>query len=266
MAPPSSQDEVYTVLYVGKNGEFAGVLLLYSKMQYGAAKALDAIGEIGIRRIILADAERQDLKKHADILLFEREKVLQEFKKGAKIKAMTVTEKRIANSDIVGVAFGEGDIRFSQPIVCNLLYSLLLGRRVYARIRAACAASFVLTSAFAVLCALGLSVSPISLSLALLFPLLFCVKLSDTVLPDFTFSEEEDMFGKVNYTMKINGMSCTHCSARVKTALESLRGVSANVSLEEKTAHIKCPASTTAEALAKAVTDVGFTVVSTERV
>ena len=66
--------------------------------------------------------------------------------------------------------------------------------------------------------------------------------------------------------MKINGMSCTHCSARVKTALESLRGVSAKVSLEEKTAHIKCPASTTAETLEKAVTDVGFTVVSTERV
>ena len=78
--------------------------------------------------------------------------------------------------------------------------------------------------------------------------------------------EDTDMFGKVNYTMQIKGMSCAHCSARVKTALESLRGVSADVSLEEKTARIKCPASMDAEKLAAAVTEVGFTVVSVERV
>ena len=74
------------------------------------------------------------------------------------------------------------------------------------------------------------------------------------------------MFKKANYTININGMSCTHCSARVKTALESLRGVSAEVSLEEKNARVKCPVSMSEETLAKAVSDVGFTVVSVERV
>ncbi len=78
--------------------------------------------------------------------------------------------------------------------------------------------------------------------------------------------EEPEMFGKINYTMKIDGMNCTHCSARVKTALESLRGVSADISLEEKLARIKCPASMDAEKLTAAVTEVGFTVVSVERV
>ncbi len=257
---------MYTVLYVAKNREFAGLMLLYSKMYYGAAAALDAIGELGIRRIILADGERQDLKKHSDILLFEREKVLQEFKKGAKIKAMTVTEKRIANADIVGVVTGEGDVLFSQPFAYNLLCTLIFGRKAYSRIKAASVAAFALSFVFAAFVALDIAFSPLVLALAVSFPLLFCLGISNTVLPDFTFSEEEDMFGKVNYTMKINGMSCTHCSARVKTALETLRGVSADVSLEEKTARIKCPASTSAETLAKAVTDVGFTVVSTERV
>lgn len=78
--------------------------------------------------------------------------------------------------------------------------------------------------------------------------------------------EETEMFGKVNYTMKIEGMNCTHCSARVKTALETLRGVSADISLEEKLARIKCPASLDAEKLTAAVTEVGFTVVSVDRV
>ena len=74
------------------------------------------------------------------------------------------------------------------------------------------------------------------------------------------------MFGKVHYTMKIDGMSCTHCSARVKTALETLRGTSAEISLDEKTARVKCPASLGAEALTKAVTEAGYTVLSCERV
>lgn len=78
--------------------------------------------------------------------------------------------------------------------------------------------------------------------------------------------EEEAMFGKVNYTMKIEGMNCAHCSARVKTALESLRGVSAKISLEEKLARVKCPASMEAQKLSDAVTEVGFAVVSVERV
>ena len=78
--------------------------------------------------------------------------------------------------------------------------------------------------------------------------------------------EDTDMFGKVHYTMKVGGMNCAHCSARVKTALESLRGVSADVSLEEKTVRIKCPASLDPEKLTAAVTEVGFTVSSVERV
>ena len=66
--------------------------------------------------------------------------------------------------------------------------------------------------------------------------------------------------------MKIDGMNCAHCSARVKSALEEIKGVSAKISLEEKTARIKCSAKTTAEELANAVSGVGFTVVSTEKV
>lgn len=74
------------------------------------------------------------------------------------------------------------------------------------------------------------------------------------------------MFGKVNYTIRVEGMSCSHCAAHVKTALESIRGVSANVVLEEKVAHVKCPASLDAQKLSAAVTDAGFTVAAVERV
>ena len=59
-------------------------------------------------------------------------------------------------------------------------------------------------------------------------------------------------------TMKIEGMMCAHCSGRVEKALNDLPGVTATVNLEAGTATVKGEASD--EALAKAVTDAGYTV------
>ena len=65
-------------------------------------------------------------------------------------------------------------------------------------------------------------------------------------------------------TMKINGMMCPHCQAAVKKALEGFEGVQADVNLEDKAAYIKAPENTDKDALAKAVADAGYEVVSVE--
>ncbi|MBQ8837457.1 MAG: cation transporter [Clostridia bacterium] len=257
----------YTPLYVAKNDVFLGVMLFYGKPAFAAAETLDAIYELGIRRILLTDREREDLKAHFDILLTEREKVLQELKKGAKIKAMTVTEAPIAKADVVAVTFPCEGADITVNSLQSVMTALIIGRKALALIKLAVTLSLLSSLTFAVFAALGMFFFPLLSMAVTALPLAACIGASHIKIPQFTSSEEDNMlFGKVNYTMKIQGMSCSHCSARVKSALESLRGVSATVSLEEKLAHIKCPASTTAETLAKAVTDVGFTVVSTERV
>lgn len=74
-----------------------------------------------------------------------------------------------------------------------------------------------------------------------------------------TKKEETEMI-----TMKINGMMCPHCQAAVKKALEGFEGVQADVSLEDKAAYIEAPENTDRDALAKAVTDAGYEVVSVE--
>ena len=61
-------------------------------------------------------------------------------------------------------------------------------------------------------------------------------------------------------TVKIEGMMCAHCSGRVEKALNDLPGVTAKVNLEAGTATVTGEASD--EALTKAVTDAGYTVVS----
>ena len=62
-------------------------------------------------------------------------------------------------------------------------------------------------------------------------------------------------------TLKINGMMCPHCEATVKTALESIDGVtSAEVSHESGTAVVTLSKEVSEDILKKAVVDKGYTV------
>ncbi|WP_252723099.1 heavy-metal-associated domain-containing protein [Treponema phagedenis] len=59
-------------------------------------------------------------------------------------------------------------------------------------------------------------------------------------------------------TIKIEGMSCGHCSARVEKALNALEGVTATVNLEKKEATVQYPESIGIDSLKKAITDAGY--------
>ncbi|MDR1930224.1 MAG: cation transporter [Treponema sp.] len=60
-------------------------------------------------------------------------------------------------------------------------------------------------------------------------------------------------------TIAIGGMSCDHCAAHVRKALEDLDGVSsAKVSLKGKNAVVKHEDSVKLEALKAAVTGAGY--------
>ena len=63
-------------------------------------------------------------------------------------------------------------------------------------------------------------------------------------------------------TMKIEGMMCMHCSARVESVLNAIEGVSAKVDLEKKCAVVTLSAEVSDDVLRKAVTDAGYEVVA----
>lgn len=66
-------------------------------------------------------------------------------------------------------------------------------------------------------------------------------------------------------TIKIEGMMCPHCEARVKKALEALPGVTqATVSHEAGTAVVTLSEPVEDEALKKAVEEQDYTVVGIE--
>ena len=74
------------------------------------------------------------------------------------------------------------------------------------------------------------------------------------------------MFGKkketVTTVLNVEGMMCKMCVAHVEKALLAIGGVeSATADLEAKTVTVAASAKVTAEALKKAVTEAGYTVV-----
>ena len=61
-------------------------------------------------------------------------------------------------------------------------------------------------------------------------------------------------------TLKIEGMSCEHCSNKVKGALEEISGVTrVEVALEAQTADVELDAEVGQDVLAAAVDKAGYT-------
>ncbi len=66
-------------------------------------------------------------------------------------------------------------------------------------------------------------------------------------------------------TIRIEGMSCGHCTARVQKALEGMAGVtSVEVDLSANIATIEADDTVTDDALKSAIDDAGYDVISIE--
>ncbi len=240
----------YSVVYAACKMEFLGFLLFRDEISSEARRAFSFFRENGIRTVLLGYGRGMDLaakrlladETRTAVLKIEKEKVLQEMKKSDKI--IVVETSRDIQKCVRLFFFGKGILRLRKVnVICVAVLAVVC---------AIFAAVPLLSLLFAVNTAAFMLYN--SLTLRRICP----------DMPDIT--EEEKMFGKVQYTMHIGGMSCAHCSARVKSSLESFRGVSAKISLEDKVAHIKCPASLDVNKLSAAVTEAGYTVSAVEKV
>ena len=62
--------------------------------------------------------------------------------------------------------------------------------------------------------------------------------------------------------MKISGMTCGHCQARVEKALNELAGVSAKVNLKKQEAKLRLALPVSDEELTRTVTEAGYEVIA----
>lgn len=288
-----------TPIYAAVGGTFAGVLLLGDKIKADSAFAVGEMKKHGIRTTMLTgdseDAAAAVARAvgvdayRAGLLPDEKEKVLQELKKDDKIKVMMVGDgindaPALTAADVgaaVGggtdVAIGSADVVLARNSLTEALAAILLGRRALRIIKENLFWALVYNSVCIPIAAgvfyrpFGIAITPMiaaaAMSLSSVSVVTNSLRLRRFSPPKFIANEEDnDMFGKVNYTMRIEGMSCSHCSARVKAALEEIPGVSVKIDLENGQARIKCPASLEDAKLSAAVTQAGYTVVSIDRV
>ena len=68
----------------------------------------------------------------------------------------------------------------------------------------------------------------------------------------------------IEKTLKIKGMSCGHCSARVEKVLNAIDGVEAKVDLESNSAKLTLSRDISDEVIKKAVDDIGYEVVEVQ--
>ena len=86
-------------------------------------------------------------------------------------------------------------------------------------------------------------------------------KIKRTAVIEIAEEFEETEEGIMKKTLKIEGMMCPHCEARVKAILEAIPEVTeAAVSHKKGTAVVKLSADVSGEALAKVITDNGYKV------
>lgn len=64
--------------------------------------------------------------------------------------------------------------------------------------------------------------------------------------------------------LKIEGMTCSHCQARVEIALNGISGVNAKVDLKKKAAVVSFDSDVSDAVFKDAVTEAGYEVVSIE--
>lgn len=240
----------YTVLYAADENELMGAFLFFDGISEKAIQAAEAFDKLNVKTVLMGDKREVELaakcifvkEKRNAVLKIEKERVLQEFNKSDRIILIDngADIDRYLRLVTVGKKMQKVRRFNAASVAAGTLFSI-----IFARIPLFSFLFLVVTSTMVFYNSLAMRHFEVDMPL---------------------YKEEEKMFGKVQYTMHIKGMSCAHCSARVKCALEAIRGVSATVSLEEKVARIKCSASLDAGKLTEAVTSAGFTVESVEKV
>lgn len=281
-----------TPIFFSRDGVFAGMICLADKIRPESVSAVASLKELGLRTVLLSG----DRKENAEAV--GAQIGADEIISGVlpKVKALKVSALResgpvlmigdgindapaLTEADI-GIAIGAGtDIAIGSADVVLMKNSLedaaaaiRLSRATLRNIKENLFWAFfynvlcIPLAAGAWIPLLGISMSPmigsLCMSLSSLFVVLNALRLNSCrIYSDKKVVSEEKEIGLM-VTLKIDGMMCTHCSGRVKKALEAVPGVvSADVSHETGTAVIKLSADIPAEKLAKVVEGEGYKVI-----
>jgi len=282
-----------TVVYFASENELLAVFAVTDALRPAAKRTMEKLAEQGVKQVMLTGdnvstalaigTEAGITDVVADMLPENKAAVAAEFKQKGFVTAMTgdgVNDAPALKTADVGIAMGTGtdvavdtaDVVLKSGEITSLADAFLLAKKTFRIIKGNLFWAFfynvvaipVAAGAFS---ALGFSLTPTisaaAMSLSSLFVVTNALRINGykPALPGAKKEECNTMcFVKEQKTvLKVEGMMCEHCAARVEKALSAVAGVKkVKVDLAAKTATVTGNADI--ESLKAAVTEAGYEV------
>ncbi len=283
-----------TPLFFATEHAFLGIISVADKIKDDSKAAIASLKNMGIHTVMLtgdnvitANAVKEKVEVDevfAGVLPTEKAHVISRLKRKGKTimvgdgindaPALVTADIGIAIGAGTDVAIDAADVVLMKNRLTDVVYAIRLSRATLKNIRENLFWAFIYNAigiplaAGAFIKAFGLTLSPMFGAFAMSLSS-FCV-VTNALRLNFVNLKSRKKDKKIKpkkeqktmeKTMKIEGMMCPHCEARVKQCLENLDGVlEALVSHESGTAIITLEKDIPCETLTKIVTEQGYTV------
>lgn len=272
-------------VFVADTREIKGLILLKDNVKRSAKTAISRLKAMGIKvRVLTGDnkAVAEKLKNEldldsisAELLPEDKEKEIERMQKNGECVlmvgdgindsvALTRADVGIAVSDGTDIAIDSADLVLLKDRLDDVVTAIKLSKKTIRNIKQNLFWAFIYNiigipiAAGALFPAIGLRLNPMIAALAMSVSSLF-VALNSLRLRFFSGKIKEEV--KMKKIIRIEGMSCAHCSGRVETALNAIEGVSAKVDLQKKIAEVTGADQIENETLKAAVEGQGYKVV-----
>ncbi len=277
-------DRGAVALYAAADGRALGLITLADPIKPTSAEAISRFKEMGVRTVMLTGDNKRTAEAvcgelgidevRAELLPADKTRVIRELQQSGQRVAMVgdgVNDAPSLAAADVGIAVGAGqdiaiesaDIVLMKSDLRDAASALMLGRAVMRSIKQNLFWALIYNSIGIPLAAglfypvFGWKLDPMFGAAAMSMSS-FCVVTNALRLNLFGAKEKSADIADGRLTMKIKGMMCEKCAAHVSEALNSIEGVSAEVSLENNCAYITLEGDIPRERLTEAVRNAGY--------
>ncbi len=277
-----------TPLIFALGGKVIGIIAVADTVKSDSADAVKTLKDSGVRVVMLTGDNERTAKAVADtvgideviagVLPGGKAAEIDKLKISGRVAMVGdgINDSPALTSADLGIAIGAGadiaidsaDVVLMKNSPSDVARTIKLGRATLTNIKENLFWAFIynvigIPVAAGVLIPVGITLSPM-LGAAAMSLSSFCV-VSNSLrlnLINLNPNKREKRKKKMEITLRIEGMMCTHCSGRVKKVLEELEGVtSADVSHEKGTAVVMTDGRVSTELLKKTVEDQGYKVI-----
>ncbi len=272
-----------TPLYFSKGESLLGIIAVADTIKKDAADAVTELKKMGIRVVMItgdnqrtakAISEKTEIDEvFSDVLPDEKEKIVSELKKTATVvmvgdgindaPALTTADVGISVGGGTDIAIDAADVVLMGDSLSDVVAAVKISKSVIKNIHENLFWAFGYNIIGIPLAAgafthLGLTMNPMFGAAAMSFSSIFVV--SNALRLNFIKLKKEET---VKMLIKIEGMMCPHCEARVKKTLEELAGVEkVEVSHEKGTANITSSTNISEETVKAVIENQGYKVLA----